>query len=167
VTAAEQRFSSSRIRDLLGTGHPRQAAELLGHWWEIDGRVEQGDRRGRAIGFPTANVALGEFLEPRFGVYAVRAGIDEEGPTAWRDGVANIGHRPTFGVPGVTLEVHCFDFAGDLYGKHLRVAFVDFLRLERKFDGIAALKAQIGADAAAARKVLAAPENAAQRFGFG
>jgi riboflavin kinase / FMN adenylyltransferase len=127
---------------------------LLGRPWEIDGRVEQGDRRGRTIGFPTANIELADYLRPAAGVYAVRAAIGRDG--AWQDGVANLGLRPTFGGSDLRLEVHLLDFAGDLYGRHLRVAFVDYIRAERKFAGLDALKAQIATDAMQARAMLAA-----------
>jgi len=146
-------YSSTRIREALRAGMVREGAELLGHPWEIEGKVELGDQRGRTIGFPTANVALGEHLRPRFGVYAVRALVDDQ----WRDAVANLGKRPTFGKLQENFEVHLFDFAGDLYGKSLRVALVDFIRPEMKFAGLDALKAQIAADGEAARAVLAAP----------
>jgi riboflavin kinase/FMN adenylyltransferase len=135
-------------------GEPRLAAGLLGRAWEIEGRVEQGDRRGRTIGFPTANVALGDHLRPAAGVYAIRAGIEREGGTEWREGVANLGHRPTFGGVDLRLEAHLFDFSGDLYGRHLRVALVDFIRPERKFAGLDELKAQIAEDARRAREIL-------------
>lgn len=148
-------FSSTRIRDCLSAGHPRKAAELLGRPWEIEGRVETGARRGRDIGFPTANVPLGEYLHPARGVYAVQAGVDEGGGTRWVDGVANLGRRPTFDGTDVLLEVHLFDFAGDLYGKHLRVKLVDYIRPEKKFDGIRELRAQIAADCGSARRMLA------------
>jgi riboflavin kinase / FMN adenylyltransferase len=147
-------YSSTRIRALLVEGKPRAAAALLGRPWEIDGRVEQGDRRGRTIGFPTANIELADYLRPAAGVYAVRAAIGRDG--AWHDGVANLGLRPTFGGSDLRLEVHLFDFAGDLYGRHLRVAFVDYIRAERKFAGLDALKAQIATDAMQARAMLAA-----------
>jgi riboflavin kinase/FMN adenylyltransferase len=149
-------FSSTRIREHLAAGRPREAAALLGRWWEIDGRVERGDERGRTIGFPTANLVLHDYLRPAAGVYAVRAGSEEGGKTVWRDGVANFGTRPTFGGSDLRLEAHLFDFAGDLYGRHLRVALIEHLRPERKFAGIDALKAQISADAVQARTVLAA-----------
>jgi riboflavin kinase/FMN adenylyltransferase len=152
-------YSSTRIREHLTRGEPVQAAALLGRAWEIDGRVEQGDRRGRTIGFPTANLSLDDYLRPAAGVYAVRAGVEHEGRTAWHDAVANLGRRPTFGGEDLRLEVHLFDFAGDLYGRHLRVAFVDYLRPERKFDGLDALKAQIAEDAARARQILTASVN--------
>lgn len=143
-------FSSTRIRELLGAGEPRRAAELLGHWWTVETHIQQGDQRGRTIGFPTANVDLGQHLRPRFGVYAVRALVDG----VWRDGVANLGRRPTFGKLKENFEVHLFDFAGDLYGKTLRVAMVDFIRPEMKFEGLDQLKAQIAADGEAARRIL-------------
>ena len=144
-------YSSTRIREALRAGMAKEAAELLGHPWEIEGTVELGDQCGRTIGFPTANVALGEHLRPRFGVYAVRALVDGQ----WRDAVANLGRRPTFGKPQENFEVHLFDFAGDLYGQTLRVALVDFIRPEMKFAGLDQLKAQIAADGQAARALLA------------
>ncbi|MFI4998967.1 MAG: bifunctional riboflavin kinase/FAD synthetase [Reyranellales bacterium] len=143
-------YSSTRIREALRAGWPSEAAELLGHPWEIEGIVEQGDKRGRTIGFPTANVGLGEHLRPRFGVYAVRALVDDK----WRDAVANLGRRPTIGKLQENFEVHLFDFDGDLYGKTLRVALVDFIRPEMKFAGLDQLKAQIAADGEAARRIL-------------
>jgi riboflavin kinase / FMN adenylyltransferase len=149
-------YSSTKVRERLGAGDPRGAALLLGRPWEIEGRVESGDKRGRLLGFPTANVALGGYLQPALGVYAVKAGIDEGQGTRWLDGVANLGNRPTVGGTRVQLEANLFDFAGDLYGRHLRVALIDFIRPERKFDGLEALKAQIAADSAEARLRLAA-----------
>ncbi len=152
-------YSSTRIRQLLRDGKPGDAAVLLGRPWEIEGRVEAGDRRGHTIGFPTANIGLDEYLRPATGVYAVRAGLDRAGETgtetAWYDGVANLGHRPTFGGDGLVLEVNIFDFSEDIYGKHLRVALVEHLRPEKKFDGIEALRAQIAEDAARARATAA------------
>lgn len=144
-------YSSTRIREALRAGWVSEAADLLGHSWEIEGVVELGDQRGRTIGFPTANVALGEHLRPRFGVYAVRALVGG----AWLNGVANLGKRPTFGKLRENFEVHLFDFAGDLYGKTLRVALVDFIRPEMRFTGLDPLKAQIAADREAARRILA------------
>jgi riboflavin kinase / FMN adenylyltransferase len=149
-------YSSTQIREHLVQGRPREAAALLGRFWEIEGRVERGDERGRLLGFPTANLPLGDYLRPAAGVYVVRAGIEEGERTLWRDGVANFGQRPTFGGSDLRLEVHIFDFSGDLYGKHLRVALIEHLRSERKFADIGALKAQIAEDAARARAVLAA-----------
>ena len=149
-------YSSTRVREALTGGQPAAAAKLLGHYWEIEGRVEHGDARGRTIGFPTANIHLGEYQHPAAGVYAVRAGIDLGGDTHWLDGVANFGNRPTFDKTDQILEVHLLDRSMDLYGRHLRVALVDFIRPERKFSGLDELKAQISADAATARQMLAA-----------
>lgn len=150
-------FSSTRVRDCLWNADPKGAAHVLGRAFEIEGRIEHGDARGRTIGFPTANLHLGEYIRPAPGVYAIRAGIDRGEETEWVSGVANLGRRPTFGGDGLVLETHLFDFSGDLYGQHLRVALIDFIRPEKKFDGIESLKAQIAADCATARKLLARP----------
>lgn len=149
-------YSSTRVREYLTNAQPAEAAKLLGHYWEVEGRVEHGDARGRTIGFPTANLALGEYQRPATGVYAVRAGIDQGGSTVWHDGVANFGRRPTFDKTDELLEVHLLDANEDLYGKHLRVALIDYLRPERKFAGIDALKTQIAADVVAASGLLSA-----------
>jgi riboflavin kinase / FMN adenylyltransferase len=149
-------YSSTRIRDQLRNGHPRDAAAALGRWWEVEGAVQTGDRRGRQIGFPTANVDPGEYVMPALGVYAVWVGIVEGDATDWRQGVVNVGRRPTFAGEGITVEAHIFDFDGDLYGRTLRVAFVGFLRPEMKFDGIDAIRAQIEKDCAAASAMLEA-----------
>ncbi|MFA7428731.1 MAG: bifunctional riboflavin kinase/FAD synthetase [Rhodospirillaceae bacterium] len=148
-------FSSTRVRDALAAGDPCEASRVLGRPWEVEGRVEQGDQRGRTIGFPTANIALGDYVRPAIGVYAVRAGVDKGVDTQWHDGVANYGRRPTFNKTDELLEVHLFDFNGDLYGEHLRIQFIDFLRPERRFNGLDALKAQIITDAEDARRLLA------------
>lgn len=153
-------YSSSRIRQCLAEGDPRGAASLLGEPWEVAGTVEEGDRRGRTIGFPTANLRLGPLMCPRLGVYAVRAALEEgagpggERAGGWMAGVANLGVRPTVNDRGVLLEVHLFDRAVELYGRRLRVRLVDFIRPERKFGGLDELKAQIAADAARAREIL-------------
>lgn len=151
-------YSSTQIRELLRAGKPREAAALLGRFWEIDGRVAAGDRRGRTIGFPTANLGLGDYLRPAFGVYAVRvSGDGPDDPLGGRsiDGVANLGLRPTVGGLEPRLEAHLFDIDTDLYGRHLRVALIDFIRPEQKFSGLDALKAQIAEDARRAREILA------------
>ena len=148
-------FSSGAIRDLLRQGDPRAAARRLGRFWELEGRVEEGNRRGKGLGFPTANLGLGEYLRPATGIYAVRAGLDQGRDTVWRDGVASLGRRPTFGGKELLLEVHLFDFSADLYGRHLRVAMIEFLREERKFDHPDALISQMKEDAERAREVLA------------
>lgn len=163
VYGPEGAYSSTHIRQLLRAGRPREAAAQLGRCWEIDGRVMVGDRLGRTIGFPTANLSLGEYLRPALGVYAVRVcgdGPDDPFAGSWIDGVANIGLRPTVGGLEPRLEVHLFDTDTDLYGRHLRVALVDFIRPEQKFAGLDALKAQIAADAERARTLLADTPNA-------
>ena len=147
-------YSSTRVRERLGDADPRGAAAILGRDFEIEGRVARGEARGKSIGFPTANIPLGAYLRPALGVYAVRAAIEQENGEIWLDGVANIGVRPTFGSDGVVLEVFLFDFDDDLYGKRLRVRLVDFLRPEKKFDGVDDLKAQISQDSAKAQKIL-------------
>ncbi len=149
-------FSSTKVREHLTSGRPMSATALLGRPWEIEGRVEHGDQRGRQLGFPTANIAIGDYLQPMLGVYAVKAGIDMGAATHWVDGVANLGRRPTVGGTRVQLEVHLFDMAADLYGRHLRVAFIDFLRPEKKFSGLPELKAQIAEDSGRAREILQA-----------
>jgi riboflavin kinase / FMN adenylyltransferase len=149
-------YSSTQIREHLVAGRPRDAAALLGRPWEIDGRVELGDKLGRTIGFPTANMTLDDYLRPAPGVYAVRAGIEDGANTQWHDGAANLGWRPTIGGQDLRLETHLFDFDGDLYGKHLRVALIERLRAEQRFEGLDALKAQIAADCVQARQILAA-----------
>jgi riboflavin kinase/FMN adenylyltransferase len=155
LTDEEGRISSSRIRRALQDGYPEHAAALLGRAWAIRGEVAHGDARGRTIGFPTANIALGRHLEPARGVYAVTV-ILPDGSTA--KGVANIGRRPTVNAgPESRLEVHLFDFAGDLYGAELSVALHSFLRGERRFAGIDELRAQIASDAAEARRILDLP----------
>src|SRR5947207_3446437 len=134
------------------------AAARAGRLWGFDGGVMVGVRRGRTIGFPTANLALGEYLRPAFGVYAVRvSGDGPDDPLGGRtvDGVANIGLRPTVGTPEPRLEAHLFDTDTDLYGRHLRVSLIEFIRPEKKFAGLDELKAQIAADAARAREILA------------
>ena len=148
-------YSSTRVREHLQEGDPRAAAQVLDRPFELEGRIEHGDARGRQLGFPTANVHLGEFLRPATGVYAIRAGIDEGADTRWIDGVANLGRRPTFHADDdVVLEAHLFDFDGDLYGKHLRVQLIERLRAEQKFDGLDAIKAQIAKDCEKAREIL-------------
>ena len=144
--------SSTEVRRHLREGRPEDAARLLGHWWHIEARVEQGDRRGRTIGFPTANLSMAGWQVPALGVYAVRARLDDGRLV---DGVANIGRRPTFDKPDVNCEAHLFDFAEDLYGRHLCLAVVAHIRGERRFGGLDELKAQIAADSDEARRILA------------
>lgn len=147
-------YSSSKVREALRAGDVALAERLLGHHWMIDGIVQHGDKRGRTIGFPTINLNLGDYLRPALGVYAVSAQI-LSGPSAGRyGGVANVGRRPTFDDGGVVLEVHLFDFDAQVYGDKVLVTFHDFVRPERKFDGLEALKVQIGQDCQTARDVL-------------
>ncbi|MEQ8377816.1 bifunctional riboflavin kinase/FAD synthetase [Parvibaculum sp.] len=149
-------YSSTRIRELLARGDPRGAAKLLGHWWTVETHVQGGDKRGRTIGFPTANFSLEDHVEPALGVYAVKIEIEDGPHKGVHDGVANVGRRPTFDKEDVVLEVHIFDFEGDIYGAHAAVSFIEYLRPEQKFDGLDSLKAQIAKDGAKAREVLAA-----------
>jgi len=160
VTAdGHDKISSTRIRDMLKTGHPGEAAKLLGHWWTVEGRVEHGDKRGRTIGFPTANMRIDDTLKPAYGIYAVKVTVfEDDKPVSQHEGVANFGVRPMFETPTPLLETYLFDFDGDLYGKHLAVALVAYIRPEAKFDGLEALKAQIAADSATAREALKRPE---------
>jgi len=149
-------YSSTLIRKYLTNGQPQRAAALLGHLWEVEGRVDSGRQLGRTIGFPTANVDLGEAIRPARGVYSIRGGLRDGETMRWYDGVANLGVRPTVDGETLVLEAHLFDFDEDIYGRYLRVAFVDFLRPEQKFDGIDALKAQIAEDSRQARELLQA-----------
>ena len=149
-------YSSTRIRQHLAAGRVREAAALLGRPWEIEGRIQRGDRLGHSLGFPTANLGLADYLRPAAGVYAVRAGLGEGDGMRWLEGAANLGWRPTIGGSDLRLEAHLFDFDGDIYGRHLRVAFIEHLRPEQRFSGLDALKAQIAEDCRRARQVLAA-----------
>ena len=145
-------LSSSRIRRALLDGYPERATEELGRPWAVRGIVMHGDARGRQLGFPTANIPLGRHLEPSRGVYAVTVRLPN-GTT--HPGVANIGRRPTVNSgPESRLEVHLFDFDGDLYGLELSVALHTLLRAERRFDGLDALRQQIGRDSEQARDYL-------------
>ena len=146
--------SSSRIRDALKAGDCATAARLLTRPFAIRGRVQHGDKRGRTIGYPTANMALASYLRPRFGIYAVTGRVISSG--AVLEGAANIGVRPTFDPPIELLEPHFFDFSGDLYGEELDIAFHHFLRPEARFDTLDALTAQMTEDCDRARKLLSA-----------
>ena len=145
-------ISSSRIRRALQDGYPERAAEMLGRPWQIEGEVAHGDKRGRTIGFPTANIALARHLEPARGVYAVSVDLPDGRCVR---GAANIGRRPTVNAGAESrLEVNLFDFSGDLYGVVLRVSLHAFLRGERKFSGLDELRSQIATDCAEARRIL-------------
>ena len=145
--------SSSRVRAALQAGDPQEAARLMTRPFSVRGVVEHGDKVGRTIGYPTANLALGSYLRPRYGIYAV-TGTLPDGRVL--NGAANIGIRPTFDPPKELLEPHFFDFAEDLYGQEIEVAFHHFLRPEAKFDSLDALTAQMEADCDEARKLLSA-----------
>lgn len=143
-----ERVSSTRIRAVLAAGDLEGAEKLLGRPYRMCGRVAHGDERGRQLGFPTANIHLHRKSSPLRGVYAVEVfGLENE-PLI---GVANVGTRPTVGGVRSQLEVHLLDFSGDIYGRYLHVDFLHKLRDEQRFDSLAALTAQIGQDAAAAR----------------
>ncbi len=146
-----QKSSSTAIREFLTKGEPLHAAEMLTRPWIVDGVVRRGDQRGRTIGFPTANVPLGALVRPKFGVYVVSLRI--HGDDIWRHGVANIGRRPTVEGTEARVEAHVFDFDGDLYGRDVDIAVHNFLRAERKFEGMDALKSQIERDAGQAREI--------------
>jgi riboflavin kinase / FMN adenylyltransferase len=152
VEADGEPVSSSRVREALEAGDCETAARLLTRPFAIEGVVEPGDRRGRAIGFPTANLSLGPYLRPRFGIYAVRGRLPGGRVL---DGAANLGIRPTFDPPRELLEPYFFDYDGDLYGQTIEVELISFLRPEAKFDTIEALQAQMAADVAEAKRRLA------------
>ena len=147
-------YSSTAIRAALSEGRVRDAAAMLGHRHRIDGPVLHGEKRGRELGYPTANMAVDGLHLPKLGVYAVRVEVMDGPHAGCHDGVASLGVRPMFGVNAPNFEVHLFDFAGDLYGTHLSVALVDYLRPEARFDGLDALIAQMDADSAQARAIL-------------
>ncbi len=147
-------YSSTNIRAALAAGDPAGAAALLGRCWEIEGKVQTGDKRGRQIGFPTANLPIADYAEPALGVYAVWAGLESGDRTTWRMGIVNIGRRPTFDGEGVVIEAHIFDFAQDIYDRRLRVALAGFIRPERKFSGIEEIRARIADDCTVARSIL-------------
>ena len=148
-----EKVSSSRIREAIERGDMDEAKRGLGDWWTVDAVVEHGEKRGRTLGFPTANMQLGEIVHPAHGIYAVRTLL--EGEQDWRPGVANFGRTPTTGLRDPLLEVMVFDVSGDFYGKRMHTAFVKRLRPELKFDTLEALVAQMHRDVADARAVLA------------
>lgn len=153
VSAGGEAVSSSRIRDLLQAGDPVGAARLLTRPFAVEGIVQHGDKIGRTIGYPTANIALSGYLRPAYGIYAVRGRLNDGRVL---EGAANIGIRPSFDPPKELLEVHFFDFAGDLYGQQIEVDLIAYLRPEARFDTIDALVGQMDADCARARDILSA-----------
>jgi riboflavin kinase/FMN adenylyltransferase len=144
--------SSSRVREALRKGDPQEAARLLTRPFAIRGVVEHGDKRGRTIGYPTANLSIESYLRPKYGIYAVTGRILSTGQEL--KGAANIGVRPQFEPPKELLEPYFFDFSGDLYGQEIEVAFHHFLRGEAKFDSLDALTAQMEQDCERARSLL-------------
>jgi len=150
--AQGEAVSSSRIRDALKAGDPQAAARLMTRPFAIEGIVEHGDALGRTIGYPTANLSMGKYLRPAYGIYAVRGHLPDG---TMLNGAANLGIRPTFDPPKELFEPHFFDFHGDLYGQRIEVELVEFLRPEAKFDSLDALVAQMDADCARAREILA------------
>jgi riboflavin kinase/FMN adenylyltransferase len=146
------RISSGRVREALQAGDPGTATHLLSRPFAIEGEVIHGDKRGRELGWPTANLELGNYLRPAYGIYAVRVHLDDDSEYA---GVASLGVRPTFDPPKELLEAVLFDFDGDLYGQRIEVALHHYLRPEMKFDSVDALKAQMDADAVRARELFA------------
>ena len=147
-----QPISSSRVREALREGDPQEAARLLTRPFAIRGVVQHGDKRGREIGYPTANLPVEHYLRPKYGIYAVTGRILSTGQEL--KGAANIGIRPQFDPPKELLEPYFFDFSGDLYGQEIEVGFHHFLRGEAKFDSLDALVAQMEKDCDEARRLL-------------
>ncbi len=156
VQFGHHEISSTAIRLALTEGRPRDAAAMLGHWHRIEGEVIHGEKRGRELGYPTANMSVAGLHLPKLGVYAVRVDILTGPQKGSYMGAASLGVRPMFGVNTPNLETFLIDFKGDLYGQHLSVAFVDYLRPELKFEGLTALIAQMAADTDKARQILSA-----------
>jgi len=146
------RVSSGRAREALVAGEIGEATRLLSRDYAIEGVVQRGDARGRELGFPTANLQLGDYQRPKYGIYAVRVTLEDGSE---HPGVANLGIRPTFEPPQELLEAHLFGFDGDLYGQRIEVALHAFIREEMKFDSADALVAHMREDEATARKLLA------------
>lgn len=144
--------SSSAIRKLLKEGDMKKAAAFLGYDFYVEGSVVEGEKRGRQIGYPTANLETDWEILPKEGVYATRSRVDGEK----FDSITNIGYRPTFGESRLLIETHIFDFSGDIYKKRLAVEFVERIRDERRFDGVDALVAQIGRDVENVKEALLA-----------
>ena len=147
-----EKISSGRIREALQAGDTGTATHLLSRDFAIEGIVQRGDQRGRHLGYPTANVQLGDYQRPKYGIYAVRVTLDDGSEYP---GVASLGVRPTFDPPTELLEAHLFGFDGDLYGCRIEVALHAFIREEKKFDGAEALIAHMRDDEAQARRMLA------------
>jgi len=145
------KYGSTEIRDALKNGNVFHAAHMLSRPWQVDGIVSEGAKRGRTIGFPTANIPFGEFIRPKHGVYCIEVRL--EAGADWLPAVANTGTRPTVEGEEARIEAHIFDFDQDIYGQHVDVRFRSFIRAEQKFESFDVLKEQIAKDAAGARAV--------------
>ena len=150
VAEAGEVFSSGAIRAELAQGDVKGAAQMLGWWWRVSGKVTGGAKRGTGLGFPTANIALAPGTALAHGIYAVRVHLDG----SRHDAAAYLGTRPTFDDGAPVLEVFLLDFDGDLYGRDIEVEFIDFIRGDRRFDGSEALQAQMARDCERAREIL-------------
>jgi riboflavin kinase/FMN adenylyltransferase len=152
VKNMELTISSSKIREAIEDLDFKKVKKIVGDYWKIVGKVTEGDKRGREIGFPTANIMMNNIIKPNFGVYAVKVEYNNNS----FNGIANFGVRPTFdkteSLP--ILEVHLFDFSDNLYGKEIIISFVDFIRKEKKFNGLESLKSQIQLDINIAKDLL-------------
>jgi riboflavin kinase / FMN adenylyltransferase len=166
VDIAERPVSSSAIRMALAEGQIEDATSMLGGPWFVSGEVIHGEKRGRDLGYPTANIRLDKNCGLKHGIYAVRVGRGHKKGEERLDGVASFGRRPTFDNGAPLLEIFLFDFKGDLYGTTLDVAFIGFIREELKFDGVEALVRQMDDDSARARKLLAAAPGAFPKLGI-
>jgi riboflavin kinase / FMN adenylyltransferase len=162
VRLGAEAVSSSAVRAALEAGEARLANRLLGYRWFVQGEVRHGDKRGRELGFATANLALGEDFNLKHGIYAVRAALPSG---EIRDGVASFGRRPTFDDGAPILEVHLFAFQGDLYGATIQVEFVDWIRGEERFASAEALVTRMREDAEAAKRILAAADGSPSMIG--
>lgn len=152
-----EKVSSTLIRGLLAQGQPEAAAALLGRLFAVEGMVQHGDKRGRTLGFPTANVTMDGYVRPAFGIYAVVATLfSADKPVSRHRGVANIGVRPMYPTKDPLLEAFLFDFDQDIYGRHVVVDLKAFLRAEARFASVEALVAQMHADCRQAKAILEA-----------
>jgi riboflavin kinase / FMN adenylyltransferase len=154
IQQGASRVSSTAIRQALSDSRPRDAAAMLGHWHRIEGPVVGGEQRGRDLGYPTANMSIDGLHPPAYGVYAVLVDVLDGPHKGAYKGAASLGVRPMFGENRANLETFLFDFSGDLYGAHLSVALVDYLRGEQKFESLDALTDQMANDCARARTIL-------------
>ena len=156
IKSDEVEISSTAIRTALSEGRPRDAAAMLGHWHRIEGEVIHGEKRGRELGYPTANMSVAGLHLPKFGVYAVKLDVLTGLHAGSYLGAASLGVRPMFGINTPNLETYLLDFKGDLYGQQLSVALIEYLRPEMKFIDLPALMDQMAADVARSREILAA-----------